>query len=252
MASDQAKEPSTVSAKSTPNEPEPVALIRPAFLIDKQRGPTAESEAQSEAARNRSRQIQKNLGSLMEQLGSRYSPTLASLDTYRIEHVNQRPVVAALRAANVEEMVKAGRGIVLLGAVGTGKDHLLAAMLYRAVQAGFSCRWLNGQEFYGELRDRMDSGASEDKRFRELKTPDVLAISDPIPPVGSPTSWNVTQLYRLLDRRYRDLRSTWVSMNAASVQDADEMLSSPSWDRLRESALILKCFWPSYREKRAI
>ncbi len=100
-------------------------------------------------------------------------------------------------------MVRDGRGIVLLGAVGTGKDHLLAAMLYRAVHAGFACRWLSGQEFYGDLRDRMDSGKAEEQRFRELQTPDVLAISDPIPPVGSPTAWNVAQLYRLLDRRYR-------------------------------------------------
>lgn len=205
--------------------------------------PLTDAEIEQIAAEEemeRKRLVAVALGEIVKQLGKRYSPALANLQAYRIYHANQTPVIEALRTANVADMVKDGRGIVLLGSVGTGKDHLLAAM-----------RWLSGPEFYGDLRDRMDTGDSEDQRFHELKRPKVLAISDPIPPVGGPTAWNVSQLYRLLDRRYRDLRSTWMTLNATSERDADELLSAPIWDRLRENALVLKCFWPSYRQQRA-
>jgi hypothetical protein len=77
-----------------------------------------------------------------------------------------------------------------------------------------------------------------------------LAISDPIPPVGEPTAWNLGQLYRLLDRRYRDLKQTWVTLNALSIEDADAKLSAPMFDRLREDAELFACFWPSFRERR--
>ena len=186
---------------------------------------------------------------LAETLGRRYAPNLASLEAFVVTNERQQQVLDRLRAACVEHMVPRGDGLVFLGSVGTGKDHLLAAMLYAACRAGFRCRWMNAQEFYGDIRDRIDSGASEDARFKALSLPDVLAISDPCPPAGGPTAWNLTQLYRLLDRRYRNMRSTWVTINARDEAEADEKLSAPVWDRLRENALILKCFWPSYREK---
>ena len=201
----------------------------------------------------RQRAVSEAMGSLANQLGQRYSPERAKLATFRLHEdaavaARQTVVLSALRSINLCETIRAGGGLVLVGTVGSGKDHLLAAMLYGACRAGFSCFWLGGQEFYGELRDRMDSGESEGKRFAELKRPDVLAISDPLPPYGSPSDWNVSQVYRLVDRRYRDLRCTWITINAKDDAEADEKLSAPVWDRLRENALILRCFWPSFRE----
>ncbi len=187
---------------------------------------------------------------LAGELGPRYSPTSATLDRFNVYHPAQKPILERLRAlaTRLPEVVAEGRGIILYGAVGTGKDHLLAALLYLAAGAGVGCRWLNGQEAYGTMRDRMDKGLEEEEFFRGLCSPQVLAISDPVPPVGTPSAWNISQLYRLFDRRYRLLRPTWVSLNAKTPEDVEHHLSAPLWDRLRHGAELFPCFWPSYRQ----
>jgi hypothetical protein len=40
-----------------------------------------------------------------------------------------------------------------------------------------------------------------------------------------------------------------MTVMAANPEDIDEQLSAPVFDRLREDAIILPCFWPSYRER---
>jgi hypothetical protein len=115
---------------------------------------------------------------------------------FEIYDARQRPVLERVRACvdSLKEIIADGRGLIFFGTVGTGKDHLLIALLYEAARLGFSCRYFNGQEIYGQFRDRMDSGQKEDGLLNELEKPDVLAISDPIPPVGAPpaTGWELT------------------------------------------------------------
>lgn len=190
------------------------------------------------------------MSAVARDLGGRYAPERVRLDAFHVYDPKQKPVLERLRAlaGRLPEFVATGGGVLFYGLVGTGKDHLLAWLLYQAAGRGLSCRWVNGQEVYGRFRDAMDGGASEDDLLRHLAEPQVLAVSDPIPPVGSPTAWNVSQLYRLLDRRYRALKSTWVSVNALSADDADAKLSAPVFDRLREGAELFPCFWDSYRK----
>jgi DNA replication protein DnaC len=161
-------------------------------------------------------------------------------------------VLAALRqlVPALRELISAGQGVIFYGSVGTGKDHLMAALLYEAARQEVVCRWVNGQEVFGMFRDSIRAHGREDDLLRQLTEPKVLAISDPIPPAGTPTAWNLQLLYRLVDRRYRKLGSTWASPSAASIEDADAKLSAPVFDRLRERAVMPRCFWPSYRERR--
>lgn len=159
--------------------------------------------------------------------------------------------------AELPAHVKAGRGLILFGPVGTGKDHLLAAMLRSAVlRHGLSVEWLNGLDLYGLIRDRMDTGApstwercerSEEDLVRSLAQPMILAISDPLPPAGDASPFNLQMLLRVIDRRYRHMLPTWLTLNAANGQDAEERLSAPIVDRLRHGALGVYCNWPSYR-----
>jgi DNA replication protein DnaC len=188
---------------------------------------------------------------LAADVGARYSPDRVRLDNFEIYDARQRAVLERVRACadSLKEIIADGRGLIFFGTVGTGKDHLLIASLYEAARLGFACRYFNGQELYGTFRDRMDTGQKEDSLLKELEKPDVLAINDPIPPVGAPTSWNVHQMYRLVHRRYSNLKSTWLSMNAVSIEDMDEMLSAPVFDRICESAELFACNWPSNRRR---
>lgn len=218
------------------------ATIRPA---------TAEAISADEE-RQRRTAIGRCVSVLRGDLGERYSPDRVNLTAFQVYHEAQRKAIVRLKqfclpGANGFSDFP---GLIFFGTVGTGKDHLMAAMLYTAAYSGVSCRWINGQELFGQFRDRMDTGQREEDLLRVLCEPKILGISDPIPPVGDPSAWNTSQLYRLLDRRYRSLKKTWCSLNALSTEEADGKLSAPVFDRLREGAEIFPCFWPSWRERK--
>lgn len=184
-------------------------------------------------------------------MGQRYSPERASFATYKVTFKEQKPVVQAMRAIAADP---ASTGNVFLyGSVGTGKDHLLAACLYAAVNVGLTAAWASGQEIYSRFRDAMDTGRSEEALLAEYTRDEILAISDPIPAVvdpKKPAAWRTELLYRILDRRYRDMRPTWITANAEDDADAEAKLSRPVFDRLRDDAIVFPCFWPSARKER--
>ncbi len=151
--------------------------------------------------------------------------------------------------ASVGEFVSKGRNIVLYGPVGTGKDRLLAALLYAATRVGKKCAWTYAAKFFADVSDRFTAELTEEAILTPLSRCDVLGISDPVPPVSDaarPT--DLQKLVNLLERRARVRRSTWVTLNALSPEDAEAKLSAQVWDRLQYRAEILHCCWPSFRE----
>src|SRR5262249_26736140 len=77
--------------------------------------------------------------------------------------------------------------------------------------------------------------------------PSIVAISDPVPPAGDPAPWELNKLFGLIDQRYNAMLPVWMTANARSEKDLQERLTAQLYDRLRENALILPCFWPSHR-----
>jgi DNA replication protein DnaC len=210
--------------------------------------------AEHEKARNE-RQEQRRRIALVEtiakDLGLRYSRERTSLDLFETKSPQQEAVKKLVLEIGhrLPVMTERGEGVVLYGTVGSAKDHLMAALLYQAAETGITCRRINGQDFFGRVRDSMDDhGESERKILDELSTPQVLAISDPIPPANSLSDFRLELLYRLVNRRYEMLRPTWATMNVESPEEADQLLSSQTWDRLQEGAELIACFWPSHRK----
>lgn len=203
-----------------------------------------EREAKALAAK---RAVASN--ALAVKMGRRYRRERATLENFTVSYRNQGEAKSTV--AKFVESARFDLGVLLYGSVGTGKDHLLAAMLYAAADAGLSASWVNGQEIYSRFRDAMDSKVSEHSLMLEFSKPDVLGISDPIPPVvdpSKPNAWRTELLFRVLESRYRDCKSTWVTLNAQSPEDAERKLSEPVFDRLKHGAIMIPCFWPSYRE----
>src|SRR5262245_65114356 len=118
---------------------------------------TAEQEAEfqrreaEERTKREADDRHARLAALAKDLGPRYTPDLASLDTFHVYHEAQKPVVKRLHniAAKLPELVAGGTGIVLFGSVGTGKDHLAAALLYRVAETA-PASWANGRKVFGE------------------------------------------------------------------------------------------------------
>lgn len=188
---------------------------------------------------------------LVAQLGYRYVPSRCTLESYECYSPGQKETVQRLQvfASQLINRTRRGQGVVLFGSVGTGKDHLMAALLYKAASLGLAGSWLNCQDWYGHMRDGIDKGWAESQEFRRLQAPHILALSDPVPPIGQLKEWRVEMLLRLIDSRYRAYKPTWMTVNVTSAEDAEANLSPQVWDRLQESAELVPCFWQSFRER---
>lgn len=202
-----------------------------------------ESERAVRAEQQRIQSRRRQLFMLVAAAGDRYRT--CTLDNFTGEY---RQLVAVLK--ELREYVRGGCtcGLVLFGPVGTGKDHLAFAICVESIRLGKTVRWINGQRWFGSIRDAMDTNRSEADIILELATPDVLCISDPLPPIGQLTQHQATMLYRLVDARYARSLPTIVTVNVANDAEADERMGVATWDRLTHDAWKLFCNWPSYRK----
>jgi DNA replication protein DnaC len=191
------------------------------------------------------------VAALAQQLGERYTPARAALEALKVYDPKGEQARALDRVrgfiADMEAVLHETRGLVLYGPSGVGKDHLLSAALYHVANAGIPVGWVSGEDVFLRIRDSMDTGEREEKIIQHWLQPTVLGISDPVSPRGELKDWDARILARLIDRRYRALRPTWMSMNASNENDAREKLTAMIWDRLQDGAEIIPCFWQSYR-----
>jgi DNA replication protein DnaC len=166
------------------------------------------------------------------------------------EQARQKDVIRKCSdyADDIVNRVASGVGIVLFGPPGSGKDHIMAALIKRAIDCGLKVKWINGLDFFGNMRDSMDSETTEESIFRHLATPAVLAISDPLPPWGPLTTFQSQTMFRLIDRRYRKEKPIWVTANFADGNEAADRIGLAVQDRLRDRAMALQCDWKSYRK----
>jgi DNA replication protein DnaC len=208
--------------------------------------PTAEEFARYQTAART-----QLLNSLLSQVGPRYRA--ATLDNFERYDAQQSRVVEAVRqyAGNWPAEQAAGNGIVLFGPSGTGKDHLLIGLARMVIMAyGVRCVWCQGADLFARFRDGIDLERSEAHEVADWAEPDVLILSDPIC-VGGASRFEASILVRIIDRRYRQLRPTWVSLNVARAAEAEEGMGQAVVDRLRHGSLNLFCEWPSYRARKA-
>lgn len=186
--------------------------------------------------------------------GARYVP--ATLDTYEATSAEQREVVARLRGFQRDGIpnLHRGGGLLLYGPEGTGKDHLLFAMLRHAIiDCGYSATWRDGMGLQDEIRESIGEGKQSELR-RKLCEPQILAISDPLPPRSGESekddlsAWNLQFLRDVIDRRYSALKSTWFTFNGTSLDALKVALLPPLTARIADCSTELLCRWRSNRK----
>lgn len=229
---------------------EPPAIKRVSPPAREPVSPEREAEiARREQEREKRERLDKlaaNRDILRKAVGPRYAK--CSLDSYQCESDLQHRVVNALREYLESGSIDLGEGIVLYGPVGTGKDHLLHAVAAECVGCDFRVQWVNGQDLFGEIRDRMDTTASESSLLANYTTAQLLVISDPLPPFGNLSQHQATMLYRLMDDRAARRLPTFVSINVADDNEADSRLGAATWDRMCDGVWKMHCNWPSHRK----
>lgn len=218
---------------------------------------TEEQAAQLEAARER--EIEQRTKwerhnrwqDLIGKRGDRYAK--CNLTEYEIyDEARQRSAVNRIRdyCENVLGTDTEGRGLVLYGPAGTGKDHLMvAALRYAVFRHGLDPKWVNGVELYGAMRDAISDDRDESSILAPFIRADILAISDPLPPFGTLTEFQASTLFRIIDARYSRCLPTWATINVKDGKEGAERMGSQITDRLRHGAVAIDCNWPSYRAR---
>lgn len=161
---------------------------------------------------------------------------------------------------NARKHFDAGRGVILFGPAGTGKDHLLTAMLVEAIKAGCFPRpecdakpekqvvWANGPDWISANRDVVRTNELErDAKAKYVKAR-LLLLSDVCQSGQVLKDYQRQTLYSILDYRYSHCKPTWVSTNAANRAELSEMLGGDVADRLLGDSLVVPCVWESYRK----
>jgi DNA replication protein DnaC len=208
-----------------------------------------EEDAQREQARERCQKWDAFKG----KIGKRYADC-------RFENFESDPArdsaVSTLRAfaGSFKSHLDQGSGVLLLGPRGTGKDHLAVAAVHEAIKASnVHADWVDGQSLFSEMRDRISNEETEGRRIRELVSPAILLISDPVPQDGKLSDYQQSILWQIIDGRYRQMRSTWVTANATSESELSSKMGAQIVDRIVGGAtVILTTGWKSFRAPRQI
>jgi len=188
--------------------------------------------------------------------GKRYEK--CRLSNFRCQYDKQTAAVAMLNhyMDDMNKNIGNGKNLILFGPSGTGKDHLLTAMVRAAIgylefddsrtfQDWRNVRWFDGPSLSARVREEFDK---EGSIISELSRCWLLTLSDLVPPNGKLTDFQSDTIYRLVDYRYSRMLPTFVSINVRNRDELDAALGVAIADRLIDNAATISCDWPSYRK----
>lgn len=145
-------------------------------------------------------------------------------------------VVRAVRSfcEQVDENLAAGRGLWLMGDVGTGKTTLAMLVSKTALEAGSSVAIYSLPKLLARVRRTYDAAPGEDsylELFERLTSVDLLHIDD----LGAEkrSDWVLEQLYALVNERYEATRSILVTTNLDQAE-LEEQIGARTVSRLVE------------------
>jgi DNA replication protein DnaC len=152
---------------------------------------------------------------------------------------------------NMADNLESGRNLILRGPVGTGKDHLMAALAHRAIVNGVrGIEWVRAADLLADIGQRMFD-RDDPWTPKELSRAKILCISDLVSKDKPLTDHQQEQLWRIVDSRYSGLRPTWATLNIANRAELETCIGAPTVDRLLEGAVVVRCEWESYRQRKA-
>jgi DNA replication protein DnaC len=168
--------------------------------------------------------------------------------TFAVYQPNTARQKAALAACmqyvdRIEESAARGPGLVLVGPPGTGKTHLLTAIVQQAVQRRISARYTTAPDVLAAVKG--DWSWHGEERGRQYVTPQVLALDEVWPKNDAERN----AVFALIDARYRSSRPTLLATNL-TWPELKATLGDRSCDRLLDGGQIIPLDGESHRKPR--
>jgi DNA replication protein DnaC len=152
-------------------------------------------------------------------------------------------------AKNIKDYIKNGKGLFLSGTVGTGKTHLLAAIIdYAARIKKQYIDYYNIVSLLNNIRftfkRKYEDSLSTEEITNRLKKCSVLMIDD----MGTEnlTDWASEILFDIIDYRYSNLKSMVISTNLSTIE-IKEKLDERLMSRIYEMCKGIKLIGKDYR-----
>jgi DNA replication protein DnaC len=143
------------------------------------------------------------------------------------------PVVSAARryVRNISARLEEGRGLWLVGDIGTGKTTLAMILSKAALDAGYSVAIYSLPRLLNLIRDSIDSDEGKTDYLDRLCAVDLLHIDD----LGAEmtTEWVLEQLYSIINARYESERAIVATTNLTPDR-LSEQIGARTVSRLME------------------
>ncbi len=172
-------------------------------------------------------------------------------DNFCAETSDQQAALRTCReyAENFQRIAAEGRGLILQGNPGTGKNHLAAAIARTVLSMGRTVLQATAWEMISRIREtwRENAGPSEREIVRRFSEVDLLILDEVGKQMG--TDSERIHLFEIIDHRYREMRPTIILSNETPV-GIEACLGRAAYDRLCHYGTLVQFTWPSYRRGR--
>lgn len=142
--------------------------------------------------------------------------------------------------------------VFICGACGCGKTHLAASIIRRLIQTGrirenkVSVKFASVVDLLMEVKATFNQRETEEDVLSQYVRPMILVLDD----LGAEkqSEWAAMTIYALIDRRYRDMKTTIVTSNM-TLEQIEQQLGSRTASRLAEYEIVI-INMPDYRKKK--
>ncbi len=146
-----------------------------------------------------------------------------------------------------EKSWQEGKGLILIGGVGTGKTHLASAIVHELARQDVFALFIFVPDFLDEIRAMYDENYDEEEdKFELVKNARVLVLDD----LGTEriTDWAREKITQLINHRYNNALATIVTTNL-TLDELKNRIGERAYSRLIGMSEVVPVLGEDWRVK---